>query len=529
MQRHGTELAPVSLGHLTEGQRRALPAVFGSFLDAAVTATARATYYNTREEQERAVLAAHEALFAVDRGIYAATLLLPGATDYARQLGVRRLLSIVRDGEAVLSLDLESEVLRRLVTGLPPQRMLKLFGQLREARVNNARTRKLILRSLLGGGLSEHRAVKYRRKLACALEHAWGKKTAGILRSILEKSGAALSEKERRIVQRHLRRYVEREEDRNDIEQCVRFVLGAERDLTLPRLRAYTDAKRDFPSGHVLPYEVLEGIRSRYHRDRTSAEVLELTRKQLTAGQRMGLQRKAREADVQVRLDLSRYDAVRLYLYAFEMGMSSDIRRQLAIKARQAAERLPVRFGRVAVLLDGSASMRGHETQKRRPIAVALAVRDLLCAAADEAIVSTGDGRPAPVHGLVETRGDTSLAAGLVALLRRDPEAIFMVTDGYENAPSRRTDEVVHAVRRLGISTPIFQLSPVFARETGAVRLLSAEVPTLPVSNTEGIGIGLLKAAFEIDLERGVAALLGMTLPALVTPGSVTKEIEADA
>src|SRR5688572_13692066 len=41
-----------------------------SFLDAAVTATGRETFYNTREEQLAAEKAIHQAAFALDRGLY---------------------------------------------------------------------------------------------------------------------------------------------------------------------------------------------------------------------------------------------------------------------------------------------------------------------------------------------------------------------------------------------------------------------------------------------------------------------------
>ena len=61
----------------------------------------------------------------------------------------------------------------------------------------------------------------------------------------------------------------------------MRFLLGDKDGLTLRRLAAYRDAKRDIARGRVPPFETLEGLRSRFHRDKTIAEVLELTRKWL--------------------------------------------------------------------------------------------------------------------------------------------------------------------------------------------------------------------------------------------------------
>ena len=48
-----------------------------------------------------------------------------------------------------------------------------------------------------------------------------------------------------------------------------------------------------------------------------------MTQSQLTAGQKIGLQRKAKEADVAVEFDPVKYDAVRLYV---RRGGSGDVR-----------------------------------------------------------------------------------------------------------------------------------------------------------------------------------------------------------
>ena len=116
----------------------------------------------------------------------------------------------------------------------------------------------------------------------------------------------------------------------------------------------------------------MEGLRSRFHKDRSSAEVIQLTKSQLTTGQKIAVQRKAERLGVEVAFDPAKYDAVRLYVYAFEMGMTDAIRQALREKAEATAAKLPVQFERVGVLIDTSQSMIGHDTQAHRPIATAL-------------------------------------------------------------------------------------------------------------------------------------------------------------
>ncbi len=503
---------------LTKTQRERFPLAFGSFLDSVATATGRGTFYNSRAEQEAVVELVHRDLFEVDRDVYTAALMLPGVTDYSRQIGVRRLLQTTRVG-GILPAEFEVAATTQLVRGLPTQRMLKLFGMLRRDRVNNARTRRLILGEILGFDGLEFWAVKYREKLRVALTHAWGRRTASILRSVLAKSPDDRTEKESQIVRQNMARFVCGESIPR-VEECVRFILGDEAGVTLGRLTAYRDAKSDFDRGAVLPPETMEGLRSRFHKDRTSAEVLELTKSQLTTGQKIAVQRKAKQSGVKVAFDPANYDAVRLYVYAFEMGMTDAIRQALRGKAEAAAARLPVRFERVGVLIDAYQSMLGHDTQARRPIATALALRDLLTATADNADVIASDGRTINSYELVQPSGDTSLAAGLVQLLKSAPDVVFVLSDGYENAPAGRFGETVAAVRRIGIQTPIHQFTPVFAAESQSVRKLSEWVVAMPVSKPEAIGIGLLKALVESDVDRGVAALFGMTKVAGYLPAA---------
>lgn len=321
---------------LSESQRELLPLAFGAFLEAVATATGRGTFYNLSEEQVAAVEAAHRDLFDIDRDVYTAALMLPGVTDYSRQIGVRRFLQTTRDG-GTLPAEFEAAALTHLVRGLPAQRMLKRFGRLRRDRVKNARTRRLILIEILGADGLEFWGGKYREKLRVALTHAWGRRTASILRSVLAKSPNGRTEKESQIVRQNVTRFV-RDDGTARIEQCVRFVLGDEEGVTLDRLAAYCDAKSDFDRGAVLPPETMEGLRSRYHKDRSNAEVLALTKSQLTTGQKIAIQRKAEQSGVEVAFDPTKYDAVRLYVYAFEMGMTDAIRQALRHEAFAAVE-----------------------------------------------------------------------------------------------------------------------------------------------------------------------------------------------
>jgi hypothetical protein len=487
-----------------------------AFLDAAATATGRETFYNTRDEQAAAETAIHEAAFAVNRGLYGALLTLPGVNDRAAQLGLQKLLDTPHPGDGSPFLDAEQEgrLIARLAAGLPPQRLFKLFVALRDARVNNKRTRGLILRCVLGSDKLAFWAVKYRRKLRLALEHAWGRRVAVAVKHLTAR--ASLDERQTVALHRHLGRWLPAGADRAAAREAVCFILGGARDWSLPLLRAFRDARADLDKGAGLPLEVLGGLRSRFHKEVPHARALEIARGSggVSEGQKLALQRSAAKHEVVLEFDPTKADLTRLYVYALECGMTPDVRAALDDKARRAAAGLPVRYRRVGVVVDTSGSMAGTAQAKNRPLAVALALRDVLAASADEArVVATNGGFDA--LGLARAEGDTDVASALALVAQQDVDAVFLLTDGYENAPAGRADEALRALRGLGWAAPVYQMTPVLAAEAGGVRAVSEAVAPLPVARPEALGLALVRAALTADVELGLLGLLRLTRPLL--------------
>jgi hypothetical protein len=505
-----------------------------NFLDVASTSLGRATHYNSREQQEAAERSNHAQLFGFDRDLYALMLLVPGISDRARQLGIRTLLGNPRN-EAAGMLDVEGEraVIELMVANLPPQRMLKLFAGMADKagdRVNNARTRKLILRTLLSSPRLELWAVKYRSKVRDVLVHAWGRKTASFLRRVLSTPVAGCSVEDQRALARHIGKYAGR--NARIARECVGFVLGATLEPTLPLLVAFSAAKHDLAAGAKLPLEVLEGIRSSHHPQVDRRTLLALGKGTLTKTQRKQVQREANQAGVEVAMDPRDYAAVELYVYSYAMGVTDDIAAALVAHGRRAAAEFPVRYARIGVLVDASGSMVGHATQALRPMAVALALRDMLQAVGDShrTIYCGGEFRaedharlssPSALGfaGLCRPAGETALAEGLLELLDVDeaqrPEAIYVISDGYENAPAGRFSEVLLALRGMGIEIPIYHLCPVFAAEARGIRSLGEGLVAMPVARPEALGVSFLRSLVAAEPLRGINCLLRAALGTL--------------
>ena len=135
--------APTALAYYDAGEVCVQPraredvkrAILG-FLDASTTATGRKTFYNSKEEQEAAEKALHDAVYSVNRGLYGAMLTLPGVSDRAVQIGLQRMLDEPRldNDPSFLAYDEEAKLLAYLAGELPPQRLFKLFGVFRDTR-----------------------------------------------------------------------------------------------------------------------------------------------------------------------------------------------------------------------------------------------------------------------------------------------------------------------------------------------------------------------------------------------------------
>lgn len=534
--------------HVMPNKQKEIGKLLASYLDTLAVAQNRATFYNAQGEARQSTDAIHAAAYNLNRGLYLAMALLPGVQDFAMQQAILRALADTRySGHSVLSQELESEVLGRLAQALPIQRQLKLFVaeptaeerkntrllnslySLKANKVNNAKSRKLILRTILGHDNLAWIAVKYHDKVREALTHAWGEKNTGVIRAILAKAMPEWATHEVSFIQKNVTRFMpdwrgEGTEKRHERMEAVSFVLGNDGvgigPFATDILRAYVDAPRDFDALSKLPPEVAEGFRAKYHPGRTVAQVLEVTKDKATAKQGARMQAAAEKRGVQVTFNPNSLSAAELYVYAYERGLTGEIQAALSRKAQKQAESWPMQYQRVGVVVDASYGMRGDETQKWRPIAAAMAMADVLALTAPSRTIIFAGGEE-QANGLVYPQGATDLAGPLLQALEQSVDAVYLVSDGYENAPAGRVAEVMALVRAAGIATPVFQINPVFAGESfGTRELAPGFVPVMALQNPVASTLAAVKQALlDGDLESGVRHILRMTVPQALPDG----------
>lgn len=133
-----------------------------------------------------------------------------------------------------------------------------------------------------------------------------------------------------------------------------------------------------------------------------------------------------------------------------------------AVAARAAT--LPRFDGRLALVLDTSASMAGYGDRALASVSQATAL--WLCLSrcvADLRLVSAGASisHPSAAYGL-RAAGATDLASGVIDALRTAPDLVAVVTDGYETVRSGDLARLVQALPGAGVDTPIVLCTVLF-------------------------------------------------------------------
>ncbi|GAA3166021.1 hypothetical protein [Nonomuraea roseoviolacea] len=412
------------------------------FVNAAITSTGQREFHSTQAEQRLSLRFLHSYIDGNYPEIYAATLALE-INDHNAAMIIRNLL--VRHGG-------DGALIAWRLSRMAPQRVYRLFQDLRRLGVNNRRTRAIIAGWLSGRSDLAFDAVKYRTALKDAVRHA------------------------------HLR-----------LEGELGDFLFAPRGRARfdhPLLDAWRRAHYEKAAVYELPYTVAEGFAARHGIKRQI--FMERIAPRLTRLERMRLAESARDQGVEP--DLAAMPLVRLASYALSLPFQTRARRRteltaaLRAAAARAAGTRAGTWGRVTAVLDDSFSAFGSVTKRHRPLAVAVACHHLLEALAGDYRGLWLSGGDDPL--MARPTGPTPLGRRIVDGLETAPERLVIVSDGWDNAPPGLAAEVLRVWRaRLDPDrrVSIVHVNPVYDAGGFEVRRLAPGVPTAGIRDAEDL------------------------------------------
>jgi len=488
-----------------------------------------ATYYHSKDDQMKAIQAQIKGMYKLSKELPLIIASQKGATGrFVSEVLLNEFKNTLRGGACNIVNPIDwydnglsdKAVLTALNNlyvdnGLPY--VLRLFVDMKNAKVNNERSRKIILGFIWGQGNLEFYAMKYRNKIANILKHVYGQKKTSILLSIAQKqigtNGLFDSDKEFAIAYESILKYFIG--DSNKAFKLLLFLFKKTDNVTydaqtFPLLSEYQKAKIDITGIKNVPEEVLLGLISnvkhpQYHsmwatdiqREATKALIrknVEVT----SVNQQVRQTKSTAKLGVEKTVDVEKVtDFLALYKTGYETTFTAELRSAI----EKLAEKKKIQgffYPNIGIVVDDSISMTGNKNEsKNTPRAIADFTARVLSKSAQNAVV------------IKTTDVITDLATSFIELLKREDavrpyDAIFILTDGYENAYDGLTNEVITIWKsETGRELPIFQISPITSAEMGAnVRKLGSGVTTIAINNPTALQPQINARLLEIDTKR---------------------------
>lgn len=341
--------------------------------------------------------AQHRAAFDANPALYALSAADPLAVPAQRTRILFQLLERPRTEHGRL----HDRVTAVLLDALPPDDVLTVFLALRKRRANHKHTARWIRRWILDHPDLEDLAVRRRQTVVDCLEHALGR---DVMRGCAE-----------RIARRDDDGYVQR--------HLLQGVLDGGRALG------------------VVPFLYKKGRKPRQP-DRTYVQAAAL--------RQAGVRRPARKLPTTI-TPTNRGELFAALVHLYRGGKDADLERALDGLVADAAAHCPRFAGRVAIVLDTSHSTRGYGEREFACVSQSVALRMVIAACcADAPTFPAAACRRRPQPG-----GATDLAGPLLDALDAEPDLVVVISDGYENRLAGDLGEVVRALPRAGVDTPV--------------------------------------------------------------------------
>jgi len=533
------------------------------FIEACETGTDRSTFYNSATQQQDSIEGLHKSVLDHDRELYCLTQALAGFNDYNRLLVARNLLfntgyAVGKDGKRRYGrygksdefsirygssgveedwTELENRIILQMVWNkIPIPRLLREWAAWRKKRLNNARSKRLVLEFLLGHPSLRGWAMRYRPNLRRALSHAWGDARTRRIRNaaarFLDRGSPGTDAKE---FESWVFRYVKHgDRARRQVCETICFVFGdLRKSFNDPSFAQYVEAISDPEKMVGLPIDIAIGLRNRVHKSFPKQRLLESreTQRQMSKKQQVRLQRAGDREGVKVQMDLKSQPLVDILKYGYELGFDDQVRQAIESRMETDARRCRFKPGHVAVVVDTSRSMYGKKDRKLHPIAVALSIALLVerLAGRCEVVYTGATAREFPIPS-----GDTDLASAVLEAYKAGPEMVLLMTDGYENVAAGTINTLLRGLHAIGVTAPLVQLTPVMAAEVGergGLRAVSDSVYATAVKGAESIASMyekfLLIGANETDQLAELKKYLLGKLTVKEIPQSIRRELES--
>lgn len=477
-------------------------------------AKSTSTYYHTKDEQIKAIRAAVESLYKVDKALPILLATMKDCTEFFRQEVLRlELSSGFSNGQMGLVnqqiwLDerLQEKMIYTIVNNMQITYALRLFESFNEASINATRPRKIMLKYILAN-MNDFTVVKYGDKFIKILRHALGierySATIDNLVKYLNNEPHVFSELNREI-------FKNTTSGNEQIAKLILFCAGkgkAEWYSTMKFTKNYFDAAdattedKFFEAAKNLDYTVVMGLLSTYKNPLFKSFFVdkkmkpEVKAKLLQGSTVITDDQKVRTKKLQEktggvgtsRTDINHSKVKTETLYKTEGT-------EAAKTQRVQEDKIALPYTKIGIIRDVSLSNAGGKDSANTPKVVIEHLAKVLSAScADSTVVDT------PVN-------QSDFTKPFIEIVKQMPdvEAVFVLSDGYENYPYEGClNEVVARYNKGGKAVQVIHCAPFVAAEMKAQsRELGSEIISMAVTTPAQIATQMEMRVLEFNPKK---------------------------
>jgi hypothetical protein len=385
--------------------------------------------------------------------------------------------------------DFEKDVIFYNLSKERPPRALKnllfLAGEDKRKKVNNARSRSIILKYIFDRDNQDldYFAVNYKQKLRRLIRHALGKQD---LHKVLNG--------DEKIFNKFIGKYNE-----NAFPVLLHIfdkdISSGKTHTYFKKVSQYQALKQSAIDGNIqafkkyakgMPHRTVMGFRNFYKLDVDLSDVYKNA--QLSTKDKIQMQSASKKAGAKVAVNYYKqdlYDLWKIYYHKVLTNDLTDTKEILDAITDQSARMEKIDIGKCCVIIDASESMIGSDERKFHPFLTALSIVSVLDNV-DEVFIEGGMPiQKGPAGSLVLPSGSTKLWKPLLKIASKDVQNVIIISDGYENDLKGMFQHTYDFLKKKGVKLNLMHINPVLSTKakSGTTRRLISDVDPMSVDN----------------------------------------------
>lgn len=465
--------------------------------------TPKGAYYEEANEQFKKVYEMWKGLFKFDRTMFCLTMLLQG-TGFSKGMMTHMLLSNPQSKKGTelvplgLPFDYEQKVilfnLAKERTPRALKNLLLLAGSEKQKRINNNRTRKIILDFIFKRDNKDldYLAINYKQKLRALIKHALGKYD---LKKLLDGDRKVF---DKFIGKRNVDAFpVICHIFDKDVSKYKSFGDPKSLHLMFQKINQYGKLKEAAQKQDVekfrtlmkgMPMRTAMGFRNLYKVAIDKAELFE--KADMSERETIQMEAAMKKSGAKKEINYEKqeiYDLWKAFYYKVITKDNTNLDKISKAIDNQSKVVPKLNIGECVVVIDASESMAGSEQRPLHPFLTSLCIISAIDNIKDIIYVGGQQLKVQELEGmnLVLPKNHSPLWKGLVEAVITGAKNIIVISDGYENAMKGMFNHTYKYFKDSGYDFNLIHLNPVMATDakTGTSRKLVEDVKPLPVAD----------------------------------------------